>query len=157
MTGGVATVTIPPTLAPGNYLLRHEIIALQRVAIYTAEFYPNCAQLRVSGSQNGAPTPDELVAFPGAYHDTDPGVFDPTVYDPDSPPYVFPGPAIASFVGAPASGTPTPSNGNSTTPTTSDTPIYCSTATANSYNNKRALRKRHFSRVMRRLSLPKRS
>lgn len=42
-----------------------------------AEFYPSCTQVRVSGSGNGAP--NATVSFPGAYSDSDPGIFDPNV------------------------------------------------------------------------------
>jgi hypothetical protein len=116
MIGGVANATIPSTLAPGNYLLRHEIIALHlATSIGGAEFYPACAQIRVGGSQTGAPQPRELVSLPGAYSDSDPGIFDPSVFDANAK-YVFPGPAIASLVsggGIPAS------RSGATTPTKS--------------------------------------
>ena len=102
MAGGQATITLPGTLAPGNYLIRHEIIALQNAAAEGGtEFYPACTQLSVGGSQNGGPTADELVTLPGAYSDTDPGVLDSSVYD-TSVEYIFPGPPIAAFVSASA-------------------------------------------------------
>ena len=82
-TGGVATASIPVTIAPGNYLLRHEIIALQNGgSVGGAEFYPACAQIKVGGTQTGAPTLSELVSLPGAYSDADPGIYDPDVYKP---------------------------------------------------------------------------
>lgn len=66
---------MPSNLAAGNYLLRHEIIALQNgVFPGRAEFYPSCSQLTVSGSGTGKPAASELVKFPGAYSATDPGV-----------------------------------------------------------------------------------
>jgi hypothetical protein len=68
-----------------------------------AEFYPACSQLQVGGSGTGKPTASELVTFPGGYQDNDPGIYDPTVYDPGSN-YTFPGPPIAAFVGASAGG-----------------------------------------------------
>ncbi|KAJ7602846.1 glycosyl hydrolase family 61-domain-containing protein, partial [Mycena polygramma] len=56
-TGAPATLTLPRTLAPGNYLLRFEIIALHTAqSPGGAEFYPACAQLRVSGTGTGKPT-----------------------------------------------------------------------------------------------------
>jgi hypothetical protein len=111
MNGGVATATIPPTLAPGNYLIRHEIIALHLAnSLGGAEFYPACAQLRVGGSQTGAPKASELVSLPGAYSDNDPGIFDQNVFQPGAK-YVFPGPAVASFVsGTATDDAPPPSN-----------------------------------------------
>ena len=44
-----------------------------------AEFYPSCTQVHINGTGTGAPQPSELVSFPGAYSDSDPGIFDPTV------------------------------------------------------------------------------
>ena len=159
VTGAVATASLPKTLAAGSYLLRHEIIALHlATSLGGAEFYPACAQIQVGGSETGAPTSDELVSIPGAYHDDDPGIFDPQVFD-TSAPYTFPGPPIASFVGATTSGTSSSGN-SSTTPTTSITPPMSSTASSKSCRIKKAsptsvtdvlLRQHRFSRIMQRL------
>ncbi|GLB41315.1 putative glycosyl hydrolase family 61 [Lyophyllum shimeji] len=111
MKGGTAAVTLPKTLAPGNYMIRHEIIALHLAnSKGGAEFYPSCAQLRVGGSQTGKPTTDELVSLPGAYSDNDAGIFDPDVFNAKAT-YVFPGPKIAAFVNGDAS-----NNGNDNSP-----------------------------------------
>ncbi|KAF7966168.1 hypothetical protein HWV62_39760 [Athelia sp. TMB] len=78
--GGPANVTLPSNIAPGNYLLRHEIIALHLANTQGgAEFYPSCIQLNITGNGNGKPTSSELVSFPGAYKDTDPGIYVPDV------------------------------------------------------------------------------
>ena len=75
MQGAVADVKIPATLAPGNYLIRHEIIALHLAQEQGgAEFYPGCAQLKIGGNQNGRPNDNELVSFPGGYSDNDAGI-----------------------------------------------------------------------------------
>ncbi|KAI0643271.1 glycosyl hydrolase family 61-domain-containing protein [Trametes meyenii] len=96
MNGQAYTMTLPSDIAPGGYLIRHEIIALQlAVSMGGAEFYPSCTQVRVGGNGNGVP--NATVSFPGAYSDSDPGIFDPNVYNPGSS-YTFPGPAIAAFV-----------------------------------------------------------
>ncbi|KAF7760303.1 CAZyme family AA9 [Agaricus bisporus var. burnettii] len=93
-----AKVTLPNNIAPGNYLVRHEIIALHLGnSMGGAEFYASCSQLKVSGSGTGKPSSDELVSFPGAYRDDDPGIFTPKVFDPGFH-YDFPGPKIAAFV-----------------------------------------------------------
>lgn len=98
MQGAVAKLDIPATLAPGNYLIRHEIIALHLAETEGgAEFYPSCTQLTVGGNQNGKPQDSELVTFPGAYSDTDPGILDTNAFDANAN-YDFPGPQIASFV-----------------------------------------------------------
>jgi len=158
--GGVDTVTIPSNLAPGNYLVRHEIIALHLATQPRgAEFYPGCSQLRIGGSQTGKPDDSELVSLPGAYSDDDPGIYDPDVYNPGVP-YVFPGPNVASFVsgstGGPSNSTSTKTKG--TTPTQTG---YSTTPTSGSPKSsgrvcrlkKRpssSLETRHFSRAIHR-------
>jgi len=85
--------TIPSTLKPGQYLVRHEIIALHAAASYPgAQVYPDCFQIQVSGSGTKVPTTN-LVAFPGAYTATTPGiVYD--IYTDNGTDYVIPGPAV---------------------------------------------------------------
>jgi hypothetical protein len=80
VTGGVASATIPSDVAPGQYLLRHEIIALHLAdQMGGAEFYSSCTQLNIGGSGTGVPSANELVSFPGAYSDDDPGIYTPDV------------------------------------------------------------------------------
>lgn len=70
--GGVE-YTIPACLEAGYYLVRHEIIALHASYAYPgAQFYPGCHQLQVTGG--GSTSPSDLVAFPGAYAGSDPGI-----------------------------------------------------------------------------------
>ena len=78
--GNVYTTNLPKNLAPGEYLVRHEIIALHLATQKgKAEFYPSCQQIKVGGSGTGVPSQDELLSFPGAYSDDDPGIFTPNV------------------------------------------------------------------------------
>lgn len=87
VNGKPANVTLPKNIAAGNYLIRHEIIALHLANkkfsggkdTNGAEFYPSCSQLKITGNGTGVPKADELVALPGAYKDTDPGIFDKNV------------------------------------------------------------------------------
>jgi len=59
---------IPTDLAPGDYLLRAEAIALHSAAgVGGAQFYVTCFQLTVTGSGSSAPAG---VSFPGAYKAT---------------------------------------------------------------------------------------
>ncbi|RPA85277.1 glycoside hydrolase, partial [Ascobolus immersus RN42] len=45
-----STLTLPSTLPSGEYLLRHEILALHEAGREKgAQFYPSCAQLKVEG------------------------------------------------------------------------------------------------------------
>ena len=64
------TTTIPASVPSGNYLIRFETIALHSLP---AQMYPECAQLTITGGGSLQPTAAELVKFPGAYSNTDPG------------------------------------------------------------------------------------
>lgn len=69
---GHYTFNIPTDIAPGNYLLRAETIALHVASGKNgAQFYMSCYQINVSGS--GTATPD-TVSLPGAYSAEDPGI-----------------------------------------------------------------------------------
>ncbi|KAK6544832.1 hypothetical protein TWF694_001513 [Orbilia ellipsospora] len=58
-------VTIPSSLAAGEYLLRHEILGLHVAQdVNGAQFYPSCVHLKVTGGGSDSPTG---VALPGAY------------------------------------------------------------------------------------------
>ncbi|KAJ5054212.1 uncharacterized protein L3040_000493 [Drepanopeziza brunnea f. sp. 'multigermtubi'] len=61
------TLTLPSTIAPGEYLLRHEILGLQRTNKdgSLAQFYPSCHQITITGS--GSTELPEGIALPGAY------------------------------------------------------------------------------------------
>lgn len=110
MNGALADVTIPKTLAPGGYLVRHEIIALHLANEKNgAEFYAGCMQLNVGGNETGAPEANELVSLPGAYSDNDPGIFVPKVFDGGLK-YQFPGPKISKLA---ANADNKPSSGSS--------------------------------------------
>jgi len=94
VNGQPVPVTLPTQVAPGDYLVRHEIIALHLAqTLGGAEFYPSCTQIRVGGSQTG--TPNQTVSFPGGYNDNDPGIYDPNVYSNQD--YVFPGPPVSNL------------------------------------------------------------
>jgi len=78
--GSVYSTNLPDNLAPGQYLVRHEIIALHLANEKgKAEFYPSCQQIKVGGNGTGVPTDDELLSFPGTYSDDDPGIYTPNV------------------------------------------------------------------------------
>lgn len=87
----VPSVELPASLPNGDYLIRVEHIAVH--VAYSeggAQFYLACGQINVTGGGNGKPSP--LVAFPGAYSPTDPGIlFD--MYSPQTS-YTPPGPAV---------------------------------------------------------------
>jgi hypothetical protein len=54
---------IPQGLAPGNYLIRHELIALHQAN--APQWYPECAQLVVTGSGTAQPDSSYKAAIPG--------------------------------------------------------------------------------------------
>lgn len=95
--GGWVDFTMPSCVAPGQYLLRAEIIALHSASKSGgAQFYVGCAQIQVSGS--GSKT-GNTVSFPGAYNANDPGIL-VSIYNAqgqpvgNGQPYKIPGPAV---------------------------------------------------------------
>lgn len=85
-------VPVPKDLAPGDYLLRAEAIALHAAGSSGgAQFYMTCYQITVSG--DGTATA-ETVSIPGAYKAADPGI-EINIYQAMTE-YVAPGPAVYS-------------------------------------------------------------
>lgn len=84
------TVTIPSTLESGNYVLRHEIIALHSAGNKDgAQNYPQCLNLKVTGSGSSTYSGTKGEAL---YKDTDPGIL-VNIYQSLSS-YDIPGPAM---------------------------------------------------------------
>ena len=67
--GGEYTTTIPNDLAPGNYLIRHELIALHQAN--APQFYPECAQIVVTGSGTAEPNASQKASIPGYCQQSD--------------------------------------------------------------------------------------
>ncbi|KAH8645917.1 glycoside hydrolase [Tricladium varicosporioides] len=83
--------TIPKTIPPGEYLVRVEHIGLHQANQGKAQFYMECAQLKIEGPGGGVPEP--LVQIPGIYKATDPGIkFDK--WSGKEKTYVMPGPKV---------------------------------------------------------------
>lgn len=128
--------TLPSNLAPGGYLIRHEIIALHNGETQNgAEFYPSCTQVKIGGSGSG--TPDATVSFPGAYNADDKGIL-VNVYGMTAA-YVFPGGPLSNLADSnqdPGAGLATGSSGGGDAPAHTsaggddDTPASTSTAQA---------------------------
>ncbi|KAJ5491151.1 Polysaccharide monooxygenase [Penicillium diatomitis] len=94
------SVTIPSSLAAGNYVLRHEIIALHSAENKDgAQNYPQCLNLKVTGG--GSDSPSGVVGT-SLYKDTDPGIL-VNIYN-NLKSYVIPGPAVYSAGDSSSSG-----------------------------------------------------
>lgn len=87
---------MPTCIAPGDYLLRVEVLALHSAYDRNgAQFYTSCANLRVT--RGGRFRPSETFAIPGVYDQDDPAILI-NIYDHDGrptngfAPYRAPGP-----------------------------------------------------------------
>ncbi|KAL1584750.1 hypothetical protein WHR41_06945 [Cladosporium halotolerans] len=88
--GNAWTVTVPESLAPGQYVLRHEIIALHSAQDTNgAQNYPQCINLEVTGSGSASPSGETAMEF---YTATDPGI-SLNIYNGLTS-YDIPGPAV---------------------------------------------------------------
>ncbi|KAJ7483444.1 glycosyl hydrolase family 61-domain-containing protein [Mycena latifolia] len=117
------TTTIPATVPSGNYLIRFETIALHSLP---AQFYPECAQITITGGGTLAPTAAQLVTFPGAYSATDPGLT-VDIYSnaaQTQTTYPIPGPPLYGSASSPTS------TGGSVPPATTVTTTVSSTPTS---------------------------
>ncbi|ETS87426.1 hypothetical protein PFICI_01254 [Pestalotiopsis fici W106-1] len=153
-------VKIPASVKPGNYVLRHEIIALHSAnQANGAQAYPQCFNLEVVGSGTDAPTG---VLGTDLYKPTDPGILY-NLYTTPQPSYTVPGPALIAGASSSAaqsssaitaSGTATvgytsttsstaSSSSSSTKPTTSSSST--STSTSSSSNGATATTSRSTS------------
>lgn len=93
---GTWEVEIPAEIAPGKYVLRHEILALHSAYdAGAAQFYPQCVSIEVSGE--GTATP-EGVAGTELYSEEDPGVHYNIYNDESKPVYQIPGPKLCKFL-----------------------------------------------------------
>uniref|UniRef100_A0A8H8CGD8 AA9 family lytic polysaccharide monooxygenase n=1 Tax=Psilocybe cubensis TaxID=181762 RepID=A0A8H8CGD8_PSICU len=121
---GKVSFSIPSCIAPGQYLLRVELIALHAAESYPgAQLYMECAQIQITG---GGSTSPATVSFPGAYKGSDPGIT-VNIYN-NLKSYTIPGPSVFSCSGssgsspAPSSSTTVASSPTSTAPASSSTP-----------------------------------
>ncbi|CAE7090922.1 unnamed protein product [Rhizoctonia solani] len=111
---GKVEFTVPSDIAPGNYLIRAEVVALHVASsVGGAQLYMSCYQINVTGGGSANPA---TVKFPGAYSATDPGIlFD--LYGGYTS-YTIPGPAVY-VPGSSTGGGGTTTTARATTTTTS--------------------------------------
>jgi hypothetical protein len=87
----VQTITIPACIAPGQYLLRGELIALHGAQnAKGAQFYMECAQINIQGA-SASKTPS-TVSLPGAYSANEKGILY-NLYSGQKT-YTAPGPSV---------------------------------------------------------------
>ena len=58
-------ITIPVNIKPGNYLIRHEIIAIH--SENKPQFYPECVHVKVSGDGTAVPGEEYYTSIPGVW------------------------------------------------------------------------------------------
>ncbi|KAK7462784.1 hypothetical protein VKT23_007368 [Stygiomarasmius scandens] len=101
---GHYTFTVPKDIAPGDYLVRAEVIALHVASgVGGAQFYPGCFQVTVGGSGTAKPSG---VKIPGAYSANDPGILI-NIYQQLNT-YVIPGPTPYGSASPAVAATPYP-------------------------------------------------
>lgn len=128
---GKLNFTIPADLAPGNYLMRGEIIALHEgFELYGAQPYVGCVEITVGGSKTGVAPASSLVSFPGAYKATDAGI-NFNIYTSKNPAYPIPGPAVAKLTSSGSSSSSTSTSGSKPTPAPTPAPAPAPTPTPN--------------------------
>ena len=115
-----ASVTVPSSLKAGNYVFRHEIIALHGAGSENgAQNYPQCVNIEVTGSGTEEPVGTLGTAL---YKSADAGIlFNPYTTITS---YEIPGPALFG------SGSTTPAPVESSAPVASSVPAITPTATA---------------------------
>lgn len=90
--GGINSARIPESIAPGNYVIRNEIIALHRAHLGEPEFYQQCGSIKVTGGGT-----DKLAGgVPGTelYKRGDKQIFGFDVYGPGNTDWKVPGPPL---------------------------------------------------------------
>lgn len=124
---GKWSVTIPESLAPGQYVLRHEIIALHSAGSANgAQNYPQCFNLEVTGSGSANP---EGVLGTALYTPEDAGIL-VGIYSPLGDSYEIPGPALWDGASSGSSGPATGGNSTSGSASSSSAPYSNSTIPA---------------------------
>ncbi|KAI5816973.1 glycosyl hydrolase family 61-domain-containing protein [Pyronema omphalodes] len=122
---GKQDIKIPADIAPGDYLLRAEVIALHVAgSVGGAQHYVSCYQLKITGGGIAKPSG---VVFPGAYGLNDPGILF-NLYGSYST-YIVPGPTV--YIGGGGSDNPVPTSSPTSVLTTtkvSTTPAPTTTA-----------------------------
>jgi len=89
--GNSWTVTIPKSLADGEYLVRHEIMAMHDAS--AAQMYPSCVGIKVTGGGSAKPAPGDAMTITEAYKDFK----EPDIWDDSFKSFKIQGPKVASL------------------------------------------------------------
>lgn len=122
--------TMPSCIAPGQYLMRVELLALHSASSAGgAQFYQSCAQIKVTGSGSFSPAASAEISLPGGYSATDPGIlaniYDTSIYTS----YKAPGPAVISCgAGGAAPASSSSTKAATSAPVSSKVPVTTSAA-----------------------------
>jgi hypothetical protein len=90
---GNNSAMIPPSIAPGNYVIRNEIIALHRANLAEPEFYMACANIEVTkgGSDDLS---DKGVPATELYNREDEQIYGFSIYESTDSTWPIPGPPL---------------------------------------------------------------
>jgi len=90
--GSTFTFQLPNQLADGEYVLKHDILALHNAQNNDAQFYPTCTNIKIVGGNADSIASAPKMKFPGGYKADDPNLhvnlFDGSLSNKD---YVVPG------------------------------------------------------------------
>lgn len=93
--GSTITMKIPEGLETGEYMMRHEILALHDAHANDPQFYPMCASLQITGDGSSPLPSAQGIKLPGGYKADDPNlhvnIFDGAFEKQN---YVVPGPPV---------------------------------------------------------------
>jgi hypothetical protein len=118
------TLTIPTDIEAGDYVLRHEIIALHGAEdLDGAQNYPQCINLKVTGSGTAKPSGTLGTAL---YKDTDPGIY-VDIWNTLTT-YVIPGPTLYT-AGSTATATSAGTTSSATTTSVTTSAVSTSAST----------------------------
>ncbi|KAG8987324.1 hypothetical protein FRB90_003403 [Tulasnella sp. 427] len=110
--------TLPEDLPNGDFIMRHEVIALHNAMNQGgAEIFPQCIQVNVDCGSGKIPS--ATAKFPGGYSATAPGILINVYDDPNNIVYTFPGPVLALEEDPEEDEDPSSTSATSTPPTTS--------------------------------------
>jgi len=124
---GKISFQIPSDLAPGNYLLRTEILSFLSSSRNGAQGYIRCVELTVTGNGRGVPSGDDLAQLPGSVTYNDAGIRG-IWWSDYATDYPFPGPKVYVAGSTPTTSEPTTETSQQTSQQTSKAPTTSSSA-----------------------------